>query len=658
MHGRKLLEHLKRHEKGGPEYLLLALKDVEERLSHVQQAVNRLSHAAQRRTASGSAEVAPTSVFERASSLSETDSATPSSHRSLTSTDNWTSVVDGDVPQFQSPTSYGPRDYNPYHFHVPYPHRGTIPVPPFASEGHDDDHSTEVPTPRHASPRNSYEAGSPLAAPASDDGWRMVGPSHRTVKKSDIRRYHDRAGAWRNQGVGDPRISVSREIARGSISRAGGESRSPARAKLTSESEAELTLTEIKKTAPPSPRAGGLAHEISRLNSSPAARPRFIVGRNSYADVLAGKTPETACAMLPTELSSGLSKASSPPSSWTAATLKRLKENIISSRTKSADQARKKVQEVPGVVPPGRQLDVEASSGRMGSPPTPMFRGSRTANSSPGPVNGTFPSPGDDDTGNLRQALPASIRQWKTQVYHPGHGYIDSSELMALSYPDINVHPPAMPDGYTSEPMTRDASAQPSHDSGVARGGPSGWRRSSPLSAQPQYGLPHGQPVPITYPPRSPSVVQTEPSPHVPDAFPGVDTSYQRWEERYGTGRRRAGSGSQYAGSPVTARQIARGEGRSQSQSPSGGGRGGRWPAPINFQAPVASPESGQSVARSGSSGGFRLKDGRIIEFGEIVVDINRAHHWATQKPRERDERAVSPDGSDDAEGLGLGITQ
>ncbi len=662
IHGRKLLEHLDRLEPKGPEYLPLVRKEVEDRLGRTQEAIDRLSsQTAGSRIVAGYGQVVPASVFDRASSLSETDSTTPLSQRSLGSTDNWVSIVDGEGVHMQSPSTYSPHDFNPYHFHVPYPHKGTIPAPPFQDDSHSSvDDTTEVPTPRRTSLRDSNLTASPPMT-STLSAWREDGPSHRTVKKNEMRRYHDRGGAWRNQGVGDPRISVSREVAKGSISRARAGSNSPNRVKLTAESEAELTLNGIKKVSPPSPRGGGHAQDHDATSSCTPARPRFILGRNSYANVAAGKIPETEYSMSPTEFTSGLAKSSSPPSSWTAATLKRLKENILPSRTKSADQAGK-AQDItaapPGSRSPHDDEGLAASGLLITTPPAPMFQGTRTANSSPGQPSGPYAPPGPGEADTLRRDLPASVRQWETQIYHPGRGHIDSSDLMALSYPNINVHPPpawprglGLVDGYTSEPMTRDPSAQSSTSHGAAPGATVGSRHSSPRGT-----LPHSptyvRPATIPYP-RSPSVIETEPSPHVADAFPDVDTSYQRWEARFGPGRRRAGSGSRFSGSPVTPHRLPRGEGRSQSQGPNAD-RERRRQVPLSFHPPSASYDGSQPMARSGS-GGIKLEDGRIIEFGQIAVDIERARHWADQQQHERDTRAVSPDESDDG-GLGLGI--
>jgi hypothetical protein len=621
VHGRRLQEHLHRHVKRGPQQIVDALDDVEDRLEQIQQSIQRLSLTAQTSILNGgyggnAGGVVPASVFERASSLSETDSATPSSHRSLTASDkdSW-APSDGPGQMVQSPAEWSPHDVNPYHFHVPYPHRGTIPALPYQGDDSGDD-ATEMPgtpgTPRRPTPPSPYPA---RTRTTSGDGWIRVGPRHRTIQKSELRRYHDRGGAWRNQGVGDPRISVSREIAKGSVfrpdspsSQGGGKGKG----KVTAGSEAEVTLNEIRKVSSPPQRSAVLAQHGETGRSSPA-RPEAVLQHNSYADVASGKTKEEDYVMSPTEFSNGFLKSS-------AATLKRLRENILPSRKKSGEtskpaapvrapsQSASSPTAAPNTSPRKHR---HSNSELIGTSPSPMFLGARSANSSPGPAQQPFSPPPVS-----RSDLPSSVHQWQTQVYHPGRGHLDSSDIgHGIAPYEINVHPPPHArgpvDGYTSEPMTRDPSAQ----SNLAR------------PAQPHPSTRHSPPSPRSLPLRGvrrSSFVETEPSPQTGNAF-DVHTSYERWEERYR--RRRAGS----ATNPRRSTHLARVDARSASPMR-------RRPLEINFQPGSA---GGEDMARSGSSGGIKLLDGRIIEFGKVGVDIEEARRRASGFGR--DEREVSP---------------
>jgi len=112
----------------GTRVLSRARKDVEDLFGHIEEAIERLSQATRRRL-SRVRRVPPVSVFERASSLSETDSATPSSHRSLSNkSEHWASVGEENAEQFQSPTACSPADFkNPITGMCRTP-QGTIPA--------------------------------------------------------------------------------------------------------------------------------------------------------------------------------------------------------------------------------------------------------------------------------------------------------------------------------------------------------------------------------------------------------------------------------------------------------------------------------------------------------------------------------------------------
>lgn len=608
IHGRRLLEHVNRFEKKTPE-LASPKKSIEQRLAQIQDSIHTLSHSIQKQIVDRSGDgVTKTSVFERANSLSESDSATPSSH-SMTERDHWIQHESDNNTLYQSPATYAPEHYNPYHWHVPVPYPSNATMPEGPGQGDDDDRTVILPTPNRSKDMDQ---------PTNDKNeWKVVGPNHRTVKKIEQRRYHDRAGAWRDQSVGDPRVSMSREIARGSIVHIRSNSSSSGRGNLTATSDAELALNKIRKISPPNARGGGNIQDKGRSYSSETGtRPLLLIGRNSYAAAASGQAENEGYANSPGEFSSGFAKVTSATSSWTSATIERLKENFNPTKGKTQGESAQSVISPAGTPRPGDQPSQTSPNIDAGS----MFQGSRSARSSPAQGSGPFYPPGlpveSNTTSTLHQSPPAAIQHWETNVYHPGLSRIDSSNLseepMAMSYPSIrqpysvNVYPPngswmPAPDGYTSQPMSRDPSHQSSNPSssnnahstgsGNLATGAQTSHHSSPLAGSPvTAGPPRHRPISIRG--RRPSLVETEPSPRREAAFPDVDTSYHRWEEAHAR-RPRADSGSLFASSnqpPLSApRRGGRGgpafRGRSQSQSPSAGVRS------RGFATPQRSPE-------------------------------------------------------------------
>ncbi|OAA59840.1 hypothetical protein SPI_06038 [Niveomyces insectorum RCEF 264] len=842
IHGEKLLEHLNRVEKKSPlsHVLANAQAQIQNLLGSCEQAIRQLSQAAQKYIVTemdldnpSQDDLSMVSVFERASSVSDSESASPSSQLSannsgittrtgtgLDENNNAANVVnpntynymdldtamntatgpgsgigapiqgkekgityrpwmehDGDGDNFgfvQSPVlNYSPMprdDRGPYHFHVPYPpSNNPIPAPPTPDEMDDhDDAMTEMPTP-HIRPAHGGGAFS-----LSDD-YIASAASHRTVRKSYDRRYHDRAGAWRDRTISDPRISISREYATGSVfvpRNASSDTSSPGKARLTAESEAELFLNRIRASAAPSSpplppgqeaglTSGAVAHgNDENSNNGRQPLPKVRSQSTGSFDVrplltiqqadqnkgipITGKHGEAANASAPppqTSSSSNVLKRLSPssPSSWTSTMLKRFKENILPSRanttgskpasTPSQEQRQQQQQQQQQKQPqnahppdvsgqtlsPQENPNALASSieSLLNSQPGPLFQGSRTANSTPNQGYGPFPPPPPalyytqppphpypmPSQGDL----PTTIHRWEEQIYHPGHQQISSNDLgyvaagedpMTLSYPFINppnyshrpfatqppypyyppqppmplvstqqgvpqLLPPAAPfaDGYTSQPMTRDPSAQSqpgqvtAHPStGVATVGnrsvpgfspvvDDGPRHSYSLSAV-------NQPLPINIPRRSlnhresqSSLVETEPSPHTANLFPDVHTSYRLYEERHvqgpsfahsyrysetrnmphtqayrlasgagGAATHGSGSGSGSIGAAGSVRGVTGGVAmaRSRSGSATNSGRGSRGSYPPSEGAPAseanAEPWTNKAMA-SGAAG-------------------------------------------------------
>ncbi|KAJ9148554.1 LipA and NB-ARC domain-containing protein [Pleurostoma richardsiae] len=173
IHGRKLVEHLDRFEKKCPELLSAAKTGMEDRLGQIQLAVHQLSQTHQAGSVEEYNHAPRLSVFERNNSLTETDSEPPS-HHSISEEDRWTKEQDDRNIFHQSPSTYAAQDFNPYHWHIPYPHRDIIPGEPYPA---DEDDKTGISTPKPAQVEHMASR-----AQSAD-----VDRNHRVVKRNEGR---------------------------------------------------------------------------------------------------------------------------------------------------------------------------------------------------------------------------------------------------------------------------------------------------------------------------------------------------------------------------------------------------------------------------------------------------------------------------------------
>lgn len=567
---------------------------------------------------------------------------------------SWAPVLGDPGPseeQAESPSLHASPDQpNPYHWHIPYPHQQSL--MPTSPDLDNEDSRTVVAGDDGESHRKiraleeypsgiGQQHGGSLAAQTGVYDRQQRSPVHRSVRKNELRRYHDRAGSWRDQTVSDPRVSISRELARGSITSNKGTLSNPSHTSV-----AEAHLNKIRHSAPPSSDNEGLLREPSqRLITDALPPPLSILFKNSYTDGLAMQAVEEACSP---EFSKSLAKIVSAPSTWTTATLKLLQENLKPTSPPAAEPHMLAVVDTPGSQ--HDRLDDHDTP----LAPSPIFRGSRTANSSPGNPSSPFVTPPLPMETNL---LP-TMRHWDTAVFHPSLSRLESSGLaydqdpLSLSTPSVlsrSAYPiPAQapaargwlatPTGYTSQPMSRDASRQSSNHAasyrltavaGVSRSfgspgspGTPGVSVNQQPHSPPLTGSGHGEPtairnsgLPIPYRSRQPSYTETEPSPRIDTGFPDVDTSYARWEENHHVqvGHGRAGSASDWitsgtpSGTPLahSEQSLPRpglwrflrggvrgrgrgGSGRSQSHSPSRHRQRLRSPSspPVSSQIP------------------------------------------------------------------------
>ncbi|KAL2186336.1 hypothetical protein L209DRAFT_806571 [Thermothelomyces heterothallicus CBS 203.75] len=557
IHGEKLLKNLNRFEKRYPK-LSVARPPLEERLKKIQGQIDDLSHAIQKNIVDGSAEEYPASVFDRISASSQSDVATMQSHGSQLS-----GMASGDSSLVQSPVVELLEQEA--QLVAPYPTTPRMPMVPEMYE--DDDHDTVVLSvagtqvhvgatdevvPLPPDPHDAHHPGS------SFDDWRDAIPHDRVITRQEARRYHDRAGSWRDKTISDPRVGLSWEVALGSISGTRDASSPPSRARLTNQSEAEMKLNEIKKGAPPSPK------QRRSFSSQTMSRPNTLLGRNSWSLPQAQKASDSEVAQVPPKDFSGGSKrtsssSSSSPRSWTEATLKLLKKTVLPSnkRTEKGPQSQKQQQQQQPQHPevPPEEEDI--------IPPTAIFHGSRSVNSSPAGTASPFPPPSfsgiptADLLARPEPGVPLVVRRWDTVVYPPdgtpvtsaGVEWSSSADPMSLSYPSIlpsqhqqlNARPQVLlrgngggsPTGYSSQPMSRDGSQQSNLGIGVHIPAAAA-AIQSPVSRSSRFAYTGQQ--------RPPSFTETEPSPRMDTAFSDIDTSYHRWEQHRYQFQNRAGT--------------------------------------------------------------------------------------------------------------------
>ncbi|KAI0114293.1 hypothetical protein F4776DRAFT_656690 [Hypoxylon sp. NC0597] len=674
IHGERLLAHIDRFERRYPD-LAEARELVESRLSTIGKRIDQLTKRVTEASSQGSA-AAIVSVFERTNSLSEGDSETPPSNSSLA--EPWILYEDG--PPLESPVIYNSPDHNPYHWHVTFPH----------DEPYDDIDYSRTVTPKMA-PTEVFES---MSMPDDDEVTRKVfGPNHRTIKRHASRRYRDRAGSWRaaSQILSDPRVSISRETAKGFINAATIQETTRPRSSTDSMSseatKAQLTLDKISRGSPSVQPRSVESNSDSLSETAPTIRPRLIAGRPSYADAkteaavgddypmsvtFSSPTPSSnsgAAAILkrrehdhavsleglvPVKVSSPLSAAplttTSPPSPSPPATQQ--PSFLEADKTEGVLKPPSR----PASGSPSRSPSNSPASrpSRPSSRPTSMVL-SRSAQSSPSHPTGPFPPPPIpieiNTTSSLRSPPSPGSHHWDTYARPPQQSIDEDDEYhtMAHSLPSIRPHttlpypqnppegflssdhpppwvasattPNLHPQGYSSQPMSRDPSHQSSHSYGSNHSLP---RTASPLAA---HSSSPGSQIMQRPHSRRPSVVETEPSPRL-DALElePVVTSYSLYNEASRGRRRRAASGTLLrAADASNLNLLARfrpkrrnSDGR-RHRSANGRlghfGRGSRATLSSEVDSAAGAGAAAEPMSRSGS-GGIRLADGRVVEFG------------------------------------------
>lgn len=582
IHGERLIEHLERFQRKAPDRLGPWRLRLDSRLNSIGGLIDQLSKRSSDAHSQSSKDMI-VSVFERTNSLSEADSSTPPSTNSILEF-----YTEENTTAFESPSVHNPDGYNPYHWHVTYPYG----VPPMAERDMDISR-TVTPQPE---PTEIFEA---ISMPDDDETTqRVFGPNHRTIKKHAARRYRDHAGAWRasSQIISDPRVSISRETAKGFISTGPNQRAIPPPStsddSVAAGSEAEIALSQIQQ-GPPSLQ--NLASVLADEEQASLARPNLLAGRVSYASPSASETNPVEDHPITPTFSNIIGTYPAPSSSYTAATIMRLKENErpvsidglapvkVSSPLASEPVTTTSLRRSPS---PPKARDVVSETDEfdfLGSLPTIPI--SRSARSSPSQRTGPFASPPpipiqvnatsslrrspehaivDDEEQPLARSLP-SIRSYTSMSPYPYNTAAATTSSIHHHHPDslsMQVHPPPWTSsphhnpqvhvhsqGYTSQPMSRD----PSHQSSRSQGSNLSSMSMSSSSSQQHHTYPRrprqgsagsrtSSPGPQTMQrPRSrrPSVVETEPSPRIGPLDGGslssdpVVTSYRLYNDNH-----------------------------------------------------------------------------------------------------------------------------
>ncbi|KAI1489221.1 hypothetical protein F5X96DRAFT_679902 [Biscogniauxia mediterranea] len=699
IHGRRLLSHLDRFEKKDQPLLAPCREVLEQRIDMINGRIDKLTRRVTEATGQAVND-GIISVFERTNSLSEADSDSPPSNNSLI--DAYL-LEDGTEP-LESPSIYMPGEWNPYHWHVTYPYGA-----PYVSTDDLDGSSTVTPKP---GPTAVFES---MSMPDDDETTRRVfGPNHRTIKKHAERRYRDHAGSWRAspQIVSDPRVSISRETARGfifpSAAQQAGFRPSTSDSVAVAGSEAEFSLNQIKQVSPSVQKESTVLVDATIL---PGERPKLIAGRTSYAnaktevvddgfsitptfsypppsskDAAANimrlkdtDRPVSVDGLAPVKISSPLTAAPLDPESMPTPVRPAVQhlptdEEPEQTIPKLPSRPPSRPPSGPPSGPPSRPSSPSWAQGPFQPPPIPIevnTTSSLRSGATPPQPQGApryweqphiqryaINEEDDEHHNSLTHSLP-SIHTYPTNPplpyphhphqHHP-HPHAVPIPLPPGSFTDQYHHPAPWvaagggaissspssslhPQGYSSQPMSRNASHQSSasHASASTSSNQSAaaiLRSPSSHSPRASGGVGGGSPSPpqpIPSPPsgssstarrhlhhyrrrRPPSVVETEPSPRLPPSSPfGTDpvlTSYQLHHHYYHHYYSRT------AGILRRLSRRSRSEGRGRGRGSGSGGRGGGDGG--GGDMPAARSASGPGPG----PGGFRLADGRVVEFG------------------------------------------
>ncbi|KAG9232848.1 hypothetical protein BJ875DRAFT_65725 [Amylocarpus encephaloides] len=549
IHGKRLQRHLNRYERRYP-VLKRTNAQLSNCLTEIEMEIGQRTPESSQTIAGGRPEAFQTSIFDRTSSSSDTAGASK-----YDETDRSTSGSPwfGEQEHLESPSSLTHDDDHARHPNFgdqdpTYRNQLTVPMPS-EDGGYDSDMEGSVAMTLQPSQGTERQPATPLSP---NGGWEVVKRprkkmpkkfdprydiNHRTTNRLENTRYHDRAGSYRSMKTVDPRIS--HEIAQGVLRRSS--SRAQSRGRVSGQSSAEVSLTNIAHHSPPTARGGGMIRDRSSSQRPVVVRMRS--GMPSYASAVTGPTREPISgldevlrpAMQPrTQINGttgspaytslkrvsidGFAHLSPPSSPWLPLAMPPYPQTPSTERE---DPLHFSDHALLGLDPQDSPMadvgvfrdqslgqDNSRSSNRehLSGPPTEIY----PMKTGPVPVETRSRA----HTGPRKRDLPHGYPSWDSQAYVENEQ--QSPSLMSLSTsnlptrpstfipgrPELSFHSTSDQHGYTSQPMSRDASGQSAH-SVQSRG------RDR----------------------RRPSVAETEPLPQV-SFSPGVPTtSYQEYQE-------------------------------------------------------------------------------------------------------------------------------
>jgi hypothetical protein len=613
IHGSRLLGHLDRLEKKHP-----VLPEQRKALEYAQQDIQA---EIDRRTRDSSTEFVKdrsgrpqASIFDRTSSSSDTGPDTPGL---FDPTSTW--GTDGKL-QLESPQSMHDA------FHIIDLRKSHFPSMPDNDIGYDTDRD-ELPIMKDVSHRTARPTSTTIASNTSNKSttahnspnlegneWQVFrrkphssrSSLHRTTRTMENHRYHDTAGSWRAvyPSASDPR--VMHEIAHGSMTPINAsESRPMSRGRLSGHSTAEVALTQISKTSPPPGRGGGFIQDRGRsahraTKSEDSASLIASATRPAYSQPTASDSPMTATYQgpsLPIPISAS-SKPNSQDGSITPAvqSLQKLPHGYFHAMDSPMSSG-------PGFI---YQQPYPNSSTNLSH--MPLHPGASDSNLQPYhlPAQSAHPYPDSGLEPPLypRQGGPLPIEYTagassplKRDHPHspplspiPYHSFPATKCLVQGEGPYSQLLGSSLhPNGYSSQPMSRDPSGQSSGSN----------RSHSSLGEDVGRGV--GS--------RRPSFAETEPAPDLPAFSPTIKpTSYQVYE----TAMQRNDSGRVRKSPRLGFSSLA-------------GDDGAGWGSPVSLQrtfnphAPIFQPESPRKAGR-GQVGGLMLVS-PLLPFAKIYND-------------------------------------
>lgn len=709
LHGNKLVGHLSRYEKkvDGKQPLKTRL---EEQLRRIDAERQRLQGEIQNKIVNQSDEIPQLSVFDRANSLSESDSGTTSSQSH--SQDTWTPMEDEGPDYVLSPVAMRPQ-------RLPYP------------EEEDD-----LPTPQ-VTPRQEWNQ--PVAMP-DERGFQAAMPKDQQSKhhksNSVLINKNDRHQTTAEVMVSHETAETPQNFFHRMTRRS---SRASSKGRPSIQSEAELALAQIRQKSPTPPRGGKLIQDKKRSDSSGSGpRPRDFLSRGDYnrARVASGLTPTDERPYA--EFSQAFGNMVAPSA------LQKLKENILPSgrRRKSSANSIISRSSLQDMFPFVRRKSSASSTSKLSlripdsirtspgveqtvtMPPFPALP-NRSARSSPGQSVAPFYPPDPlvrrSQDSTVHHSPPPTFQQWATTdaPYQPGRlGRIDSStsgvNSTATSFPSPgrtsqphvitgNMYSPAAwlqsQDAAVSVAMSRGSSQPSSNPSYGSRhrssgdstrgnaAGLAGVAQGSRRNSNPRSSSVSSVALPLSRPslnvhggPSRPPSIATEPSPRINPRYDLMEPPYQPPIPPRGGSGASAGGGT--ATRPMPFVQVGAAEApvrpqgmykRTWSRFRSGRGRarsagaGAEVHMPRSQQAgaggsnsPDAVAAGGEAMMRSGS-GGIVVGQGRgrqLIEFGtaarEVPVRVDVAAQRRMQEQQQQQQQQLLQQSR--SGGVGLGI--